>query len=178
MNSMNDLLSKIDSLEKQITLVQNNVNFSLTITWTILAVVVAVIGVALYFLAKTWFNYRFTQEASKIDDKIKNYVKENPQVFFEKGTGIAVGTLNPDGSMKMYMYIGVKNNISENLIIFSEFSLIKGGRKIAIKEDEMRISGQTVCVTVTNHNKDNLLEGGDTIEYIIIWENPLYKNLS
>lgn len=93
-DQIKELLQKVDSLEKQISLVQNNVNFSLGLTWTILGVVVAIVGVALYFLAKTWVDKRVDAEIGKLRKKFKYKIDDYNVI--QKGSTIELEVKIPE----------------------------------------------------------------------------------
>ncbi|MCQ2010532.1 hypothetical protein NOM01_10945 [Sporolactobacillus sp. STSJ-5] len=65
------------TLDHEIDLIQNNVNFSLELTWTILGVVVAIIGVALYFLSKLWVEKRVDKTLESLTNSVKGLEKSS-----------------------------------------------------------------------------------------------------
>jgi len=91
---------KLDALEKALNMVQTNVNFSITLTWTILGVVVAIIGVALYFLVKMWFQKLVHNELAEINNKLlldlESYINTlPPKNKFSWASGNTI--INTDG---------------------------------------------------------------------------------
>ncbi|WPC43362.1 hypothetical protein [Clostridium sp. JS66] len=88
-DQVKELIQKIDSLEKQINLVQNNVNFSLGLTWAILSVIIAATGVSLYFLVKILVNKRVEDELKIIKkDIIDKFQKIDYGVFTDTSTNV------------------------------------------------------------------------------------------
>lgn len=83
-NKISELANRIEYLEKLINVIQNNVNFSLGLTWAILAVVVATSGLALYNLSKIWVNKRVEQELDKKLDIIKNNILDDMKQYMYK----------------------------------------------------------------------------------------------
>ena len=76
---LSQLLLKIDYLEKLYSQSQQNINYNLSLTWTILGVVVAIIGIALYFLAQMWVNKKVDIEMNIFREK---YLKEMESLIF------------------------------------------------------------------------------------------------
>lgn len=64
MNS-SDLSSRID-------LVQNNVNFSLTLTWAILAVIVTVLSITITILVRVWVNHLVKKTLRTLSNDVQN----------------------------------------------------------------------------------------------------------
>lgn len=181
MNNINDIVLKIDSLEKQINLVQNNVHFTLGLTWTILGVVVAIIGIALYFLAKMWFDKRFAEESKKIDEKIKKFVVENPPVLYSKAEGsILIWTGEKDNCKYYEIQFCVNSEITKSSIIFCQFYYVLGSEKMLIDCYDVKVVNKTVYVIFKSPNNQNYVNVG----YVIMWRNPIYfdpednKNIS
>ncbi|APB76455.1 endonuclease MutS2 [Paenibacillus polymyxa] len=70
------LEQEINSLKDLITSLQGNVNFSLGLTWSILGVVVAALGVALFFMVRIWVHKRIDEELKRVDKEIERINEE------------------------------------------------------------------------------------------------------
>lgn len=82
---LNQISTKVEYLEKLFNLNQQNINFNINLTWTILATVVAIIGLALYFLAQMWVSKRVDAEMVKFKNiytaEMKSIIFNNPQIL-------------------------------------------------------------------------------------------------
>lgn len=88
-SQISELLGKVEYLEKLINTIQNNIISNIELTWTILSVVVATAGVALYALSKVWVNKR-------VDEELPKVIRDNPPVFYFKGVLSKVQTVQDD----------------------------------------------------------------------------------
>ncbi|MFL0197015.1 hypothetical protein ACJDU8_15820 [Clostridium sp. WILCCON 0269] len=168
---MNELLQKVDSLEKQISLVQNNVNFSIGLIWTILGVVVAIIGLALYFLIKMWFNKRFDEEVLKIDNKIKKFVSENPQILYAKGNCLSLSQNLIEG--KCEYFIGGLINFKKDNVMYYDIYYVENNKKVSIIENQIEIEDRGIKIILIDKEKlshSNNLQ----LNFVILWKNSLY----
>lgn len=81
MRAINAVTNNIDmanSLDNKIDLINQNVQFNINLMWTMLSVVVATAGVALYALARMWVNKR-------VDEALPKAIQDNPPVLYFKG---------------------------------------------------------------------------------------------
>jgi hypothetical protein len=67
---------KVEYLEKMFNLNQQNTNFNIALSWSILGVAIAIVGVSLYFLIKIWFNKLVDERLKDIDFKEKRQMGE------------------------------------------------------------------------------------------------------
>jgi hypothetical protein len=104
-----DYSYEISSLEKLITTIQSNVYFTITIIVALLALAVGIAGWALAVLAKQWVNKRVNEEIGQIDKRIKQLIKENPNVLYASGS---FSPLN-DGEI---IITGLKDFNSNNIL--------------------------------------------------------------
>lgn len=74
--NIDQITNELKNLSDKINLIDNNVKFNIQMYWAVLAVMVAVIGTAIYFLIKQFVNYTFNKEISKIDDRIEIVVRK------------------------------------------------------------------------------------------------------
>jgi len=147
------LLIRVDYLEKMV----NSYQQYLILTWTIIGVVVAIIGVALYFLAKIWVNKIVENELVKVKEQIKNelekYIDKKPYMRYQMGimTGayvqnefsIGIGTINNNT-------IGYPNRL--------ELFTTKGNK--ALKYDaDVTMDGKNCRINIRLYNFDTNTDG-------------------
>lgn len=164
-----DAISKIEYLEKLINVVQQNVNFSLGLTWAILGVVIAAIGVAVYFLVKVWFDSRFKEESEKIDIKIKNYIRDNPQLMWANGT---CGIVFDDSKKneRCYFINGLKDFKFENMIYLDLF-YETNNKKVSINAKNIQPSANGIgFVASTEYELTNY-----NLNFFILWKSSFYN---
>ena len=74
---MSEILMEVNNLKEQITLIDSNLKFNITIFLTLLAMFLGVSGWALYLMAKDWFekglDRRVVQLRKEIIDEVTNY---------------------------------------------------------------------------------------------------------
>lgn len=141
---LEQIQNKLDYLEKLFNINQQNVNFNLALTWTILGVIIAAIGASLYFLSKTWVNNAVNKEISSIKatltSKMLSYV-----------SGEFYHTLTPDslerfilmGFKPLTLNLSIKNdyNIDEYIHISSGYKNICYGKSEIINKVEIVDNG-------------------------------------
>lgn len=88
------IVQQINDLSDRIQQVSDNNQYLINLTWTILGVVIAVIGFALFFLAKILVNSKVEKE---IDKRLLDLLKSNPPIFIASGTAV------PDNNKKIYL---------------------------------------------------------------------------
>lgn len=168
---LKDILSKTEYLEKLINVIQQNVNFSLGLTWAILGVVIAAVGIALYFLVKIWFDSRFKEEAEKIDIKIKNFIRDNPQIMWAKGTcGIIFEDLKK--AERCYLINGLKDFKLENMMYLDLF-YESNDKKVSIKAKNIQPSANGISFIVATESE--LPFNINSLQFFILWENSFYN---
>lgn len=92
--NIDQITNELKNLSDKMNLIDNNVKFNLQMYWAVLAVMVAVIGMALYFLIKQFVNYAVNKELSKIDDRIevvaRKILREELKEFKEREVDIKI----------------------------------------------------------------------------------------
>jgi|GEM_PF-6109868 len=170
---ISSLQQQIDFLTDKVDLINQNIQFNINTFLTVLAIALAIAGGAAIVLAKYLFNKRFEEEAKKIDEKIKNYVKENPQIRWARGIGTLIWSKMIEGNKyQSKIVIYTINNISKDLILLSEFNVISGEQKIPITDYEILIVNNQVTVEFIHPNHIGLLI--NHIEFFMLWQNPIY----
>lgn len=105
-----EIISRIDTLEKLINVIQQNLNSNIQSFLACLALIVATSGVALVYYVKSTVNKRVEKELAIIKENLKNdlekYIDKNPHMRYQMGimTGsyvktdfsIAVANINND----------------------------------------------------------------------------------
>lgn len=170
---ISSLQQQIDFLTDKVDLINQNIQFNINTFLTVLAIALAIAGGAAIVLAKYLFNKRFEEEAKKIDEKIKNYVKENPQIRWSKGMGTLIWTKHIQGNeYQSEFVIYVNGEIAKDLILLSEFNFIVGSKKTPILDYEIITKNNEVRV----HYKHPYTMGmtANKIEFFILWQNPIY----
>lgn len=176
---MSKLGTRIDSLEKQLSTVQDNLNFNLGLTWAILGVIVAVLALSSFFSIKSWFNQRFEDEAKKIDVRISKFLKENPQMLWTSGKA---GKIYWDSLKRENKYIinGLKDFQKENLIFLDVFYNINDA-KVSIPLYNIKLNDDFIEIILDwrLYAPDLLHHGSEfanlEVEYFILWTNPIYQ---
>lgn len=185
MEATNELLKEIEHLKDFVNTIQNNVNFSLGLTWAILAVVFGILGVTGYFLIKTMFNSRFEEESKKIDNKIIKYIKENPQMINQVGKMIIPAERSIDNVWfleSIIRYDGKKDvdfppkielyyeNINKQLVKINDFHIIREDNIYKMNENDFIIQFKKPNDIATDYTKRILY-------YNISWSNKIYNQL-
>lgn len=172
---MVELESKIEFLEKQISLLQGNLNFNLSLTWAILGVIVAVLALSSFFSIKSWFNKRFEAETKKIDERIHKFMKENPQLQWAKGNAsILQWTQKESGYYEsIHLITGLTNFKKENLIYIDAF-YVQGEEKRSLNNTHILLSDDGITLTVREKNP---IPHNLNVSYFILWTNPIYQDL-
>ncbi|NFC89522.1 hypothetical protein EXN13_18110 [Clostridium botulinum] len=171
---ISSLQQQINSLSNRINYIDETIKFNISTFLTTLAIALALAGGAAVIIAKHLFNKKFEEEFKKIDEKIKLFVLENPQMLWLKGTGTLIWSREEDiDNIQSAIVFYVNGNISKELILFSEFDLIIGKEKIAINEYKIETNGNEVKVQFKH--PDNIVSF-NKIGFFIIWQNPLYNN--
>lgn len=192
LEQIKELIQKFDSLEKEIDLVQNNVNFSLCLTWTILGVVVAIIGVAVYFLTRIWVNKR-------VKDELPKAIESNPPILYFNGILKKISS-NKDENEYWYTKAKIELDCEKfklrtlnfpvelNLYYlesrdFKKFKMVennvfkdvwtKNTYKIDIIQYYAEIINNVIEVNYIEHLNRSLT---DTVFYTLKIPNPIYKN--
>ena len=80
-----DLELKYDALKDNIDIFQQNINNNITWFYAILAIIVATIGVALYFLVKNAVSIGVEKGIEKTHKKIEDIITESRQFEISKG---------------------------------------------------------------------------------------------
>jgi hypothetical protein len=94
---INSLQQQVNFLSDRINFINETLKFNIGTFLTVLAIGLALAGGAAIVMAKYLFNKRFDEEAKKIDNKIKDFVINNPQYLcssgqvFLKGNGMLQG---------------------------------------------------------------------------------------
>lgn len=88
-----DLLSsKLEMLEKIVNVIQQNMQFNLMLTWTILTAFIAILSFAGYFLIKSLVNLKVEQELEKIKAEIiketELYIDWKAPYKYSSGQGV------------------------------------------------------------------------------------------
>lgn len=95
-----EIISKIDAVEKVINVIQQNLNSNIQAFLSCLALIVATSGVALVYYVKSTVNKRVEKELlvirenlknelkGEIEGNVKKYIKENRQIKWAKGSKI------------------------------------------------------------------------------------------
>lgn len=73
---MSEILMEINNLKEQITLIDSNLKFNMTIFLTLLAMFLGVSGWALYLTAKNWFDKAIKDSEHKFHSKIEELTVE------------------------------------------------------------------------------------------------------
>lgn len=66
--NIDQITNELKNLSDKINLIDNNVKFNIQIFWGVLALIVAVLGIAIYFLVKQFINHTIETE---LDKKLK-----------------------------------------------------------------------------------------------------------
>ncbi len=139
---------KIDYLEKLFSLSQTNVNNNLALTWTILGVVIAIIGVALFFLAQMWVNKKVDIEMQMFK---KDYLKEMENLIFSNPQILRFEVqVEPNDEGEIQIDIPFEYNIKneENLKMFCDTWSLE--------------------MSIRYHDGDTLMEAKNTAKLVII----------
>lgn len=100
---IDEILIKIEYIEKIIDANQQNIQFTLGLTWAIVGVAIAVLGAAAYFLIKMWVNKRVEVEMQIIKKKINNKL---PQMNY--GEFVSGETITRDSVLVREITVGFK----------------------------------------------------------------------
>lgn len=77
-NQIQEIIQRVDYLEKLINVIQNNVNSSMQLFIGMLGLIAAVLAAAIYFLVKILVNKRVEEELPKV-------IQNNPPILYFKG---------------------------------------------------------------------------------------------
>lgn len=77
-NATTNNIDVANSLNEKINLINQNVQYNINLTWTILGVAITIAGIALFTLSKVWVNKR-------VDEELPKVVKANPPIFYYNG---------------------------------------------------------------------------------------------
>lgn len=83
---MPDINLKINALSDKINTINQNVQFNITLIWSIAAVVVAIVGFAIYFITKEWTKKCVKKELEEMQNDI-NVLKKNTMINSWVGPG-------------------------------------------------------------------------------------------
>lgn len=177
----NSIFDKLDFLEKWILQVDSNVKFNMTMQWTILGVVVASVGVALYALSKIWVNKRVEQELDKklniIENNIKqemvDFIKENPQILYTHGTisPMKIEKEGDDHYATIQVYQG--QNISLYFPTIIEVYYKQDNKKILVEDIQSRIAENNLIEIRYKMPQSCIYDG--VVYWNITWQNELYR---
>ncbi|MCZ0872750.1 hypothetical protein [Peribacillus sp. AS_2] len=109
---LNELELKLENLQNMVQLVDEYSRHMTSQIWSMLGVLIAVLGGAAYFLIKNIVNDRVNKE---IDKRLLSLIKSNPPLFNTSGSSI------PDKDNKIYLNSnipGIKHLIPERVLIF------------------------------------------------------------
>ncbi|WP_251860382.1 hypothetical protein [Clostridium sp. Marseille-Q2269] len=76
---MQNINLEIDALSDKINTINQNVQFNITLMWAIAAVVVAIVGFAIYFITKEWTKKCVKKELEEMRNDI-NILKKNTMI--------------------------------------------------------------------------------------------------
>lgn len=175
--SARDYSYEIQSLKDLITIIQSNVNFTLSIFLGVLGIAIAITGVALAILARKWVNDRFDVEIKSFDNKMKEFLIDNPPMLWARGVGvltssISIGDVSPAYKHE-YQIKGMKD-FSQDDIIYIDAYYIQNGVKIAIDEINIYVTESGINVYVIENI--GLNNPGIEVRAFLLWSNPKLKN--
>lgn len=153
-NISDGISSKVDNLEKLFNLNQQNINFNLILTWTVLGVMVAVIGIALYFLAKMWVDKAVKENLEKIKKDIINQIDQSKKITVVRNVTISgkiIATTRFDfkaGIIKIHF--GLEEN---QIYVVGSFIYINDSCFIARNRDN-----HSFLIVEYSHNKKTVIE--------------------
>ncbi|MCY6355369.1 hypothetical protein [Clostridium sp. ZS2-4] len=172
-----EIFIRIEYLEKLINSMQQN----LILTWTILGVVVASAGIALYNLSKIWVNNRVEQELDKKLEQIKSnikqemmdYIKTNPQVCYARGSNAIIMSemIGYDWYSTINLYLGQK--ISLEFPTKLEVYYIKGNDKIIVEDIQANV-GENNSIKIRYKVPQSCVDL-KVVHWNITWNNELYE---
>jgi hypothetical protein len=171
---MKEIGSKIESIENQINLVQENVNFSLGLTWAILSVLVAVIALTSFVSIKGWFDKRFNEEAKRIDQRVLSFLKDNPQILWARMNGTILSSKLIDREHYKveheYLFTGFSSFSKENIIYVDAYYYVDG-KKIAIDDRYVDVTDTSIKVII----HDQGFQPNIQVYIFAMWTNPIYQ---
>ena len=80
---INDLITKVDYLEKLINTVQQNINFNIAIFIALLTLTAAIIGFALKILAKAWVEKKVENELIALRKEHNDFIAKTEAKYNE-----------------------------------------------------------------------------------------------
>ncbi|AYC28731.1 hypothetical protein [Paenisporosarcina cavernae] len=171
-----DYSYEIQSLKDLITVIQSNLNFTLSIFLGVISVAITIAGVALFHLAKTWVHKRVDTEIKTIDDKIKGFLAVNPPILWARGSGVlissqALGEVSTAYKHE-YQVIGLKDFSKEDIIYIDAY-YIHGGKKTAIEDSNVSLMENGVKVNVVE--TIGTLRPNFQVHVFLLWSNPRLK---
>lgn len=172
--SPRDYTYEIESLKDLISTIQSNVNFTITIVISVLAVSVAIAGIALFMLAQMWVNKRVDDEIHIIEDKMKSFSLKNPQILWARGKGVLISSENIGAERQhQYQIIGL-TNFSKDEIIYIDAYYIQNGNKIYIDDYNVLIGNDGIKVNI-NHSIIASFNPNIDVHIFLMWSNPIFK---
>lgn len=169
-----DYSYEIDNLNNLITVIQENINFNLGLTWTILGVLVGFLTLASFFSIKSWFNKRFNEETKKIDERVHKFMKDNPQLLWAKGNANELlWELKQDGIYyAKYIITGLMNFKKQNIIYIDAYYFLNG-QKVSISDVHMNASDDGIELTILSKQ----IPLNINVSFFILWSNPIYQDM-
>lgn len=72
--NIDQIANELKNLSDKMNLIDNNVKFNIQIFWGVLALIVAVLGIAIYFLVKQFINHTIETELDKKLEELKQKI--------------------------------------------------------------------------------------------------------
>ena len=161
----NELEIKLENLQNMVQLVDEYSRHMTSQIWTMLGVLIAVLGGATYFLIKNIVNDKVNKE---IDKRLINLIKSNPPVFVASGSAI------PDENKRIYLNSslpGIEQLVPDQVLIFevtceqSTFDTLSGGLSSTLRINENGI----IEIEVLNYHLNN-----GKVHWKILWPRIEY----
>lgn len=171
------LSQEISNLSSNFSTIKDSVYFNITLLWSILAFVIAAIGVALFITARAWVNNRVDNEIEKIRGDIKEKVIQYNEVPFVLMMGWKVKetlTYSFDYLDNVWVHGLIEGGIyADGTVIGYIPSNIKSSEDKSFGVLYQTNNGWFPCVLKINTKGEMILDGcrGDTV----LISNVFYK---
>lgn len=154
-HKINELAQSVKALTEMFNVLQQNVQFTVNVILAVLGIAITIAGASLVVLAKYWVNKRVDEELSKIDERIKRTIEDNPQFYWAT---VKAPPVNNEimitgliGQETLTLDFPTKISVLDKFGIerdFQSFFNDKGALVIRLKHFDPRVDGNEVTVNI------------------------------